>query len=113
LGCHTSQRFQPRKERIQPYNALESEYLSLRAQNVFTVSRSLEPRSPFLPSFGNTGKTLAKVGLFCFADWGDKEDESPTLLFVDTNIFLNFYRARGEAGLTLLERLETVATRSF
>src|SRR5258706_15494840 len=31
------------------------------------------------------------------------------LLFVDTNIFLNFYRAKGEAGLTLLERVQSVA----
>jgi hypothetical protein len=32
-----------------------------------------------------------------------------TLLFVDTNIFLDFYRAGGEAGLTLLEHIEKVA----
>ena len=33
------------------------------------------------------------------------------LLFVDTNIFLDFYRAGGEAGLTLLEHIETVSDR--
>lgn len=31
------------------------------------------------------------------------------LLFVDTNIFLDFYRARGEAGLTLLSHIEAVS----
>jgi hypothetical protein len=31
------------------------------------------------------------------------------LLFVDTNIWLDFYRARTEAGLSLLEHLEAVA----
>lgn len=38
-----------------------------------------------------------------------KKPKALPLLFVDTNIFLNFYRARGEAGITLLERLEAVA----
>jgi PIN domain len=33
------------------------------------------------------------------------------LLFVDTNIWLDFYRARTEAGLALLEHLEKVADR--
>ena len=36
-------------------------------------------------------------------------DESKPLLFVDTNIFLDFYRARGETGLTLLDHLKTVS----
>src|SRR6266478_6874545 len=31
------------------------------------------------------------------------------LLFVDTNIFLDFYRAGGEAGLTLLNHIESVS----
>jgi hypothetical protein len=31
------------------------------------------------------------------------------LLFVDTNIWLDFYRARTEAGLALLKHLEKVA----
>src|SRR5438128_969457 len=31
------------------------------------------------------------------------------LLFVDTNIFLDFYRARGEAGLRLLNHLQKVS----
>jgi hypothetical protein len=31
------------------------------------------------------------------------------LLFVDTNIFLDFYRAGGEAGLTLLKHIESVS----
>jgi hypothetical protein len=44
-----------------------------------------------------------------FADCVAKKTKVLPLLFVDTNILLNFYRARGEAGLTLLERLETVA----
>ncbi|MDB6110603.1 MAG: hypothetical protein JWR69_2353 [Pedosphaera sp.] len=35
--------------------------------------------------------------------------KSKPLLFVDTNIFLDFYRAEGEAGLTLLKHLETVS----
>ncbi len=38
-----------------------------------------------------------------------KPEKTLPLLFVDTNILLNFYRARGEAGLTLLERLASVA----
>jgi hypothetical protein len=33
------------------------------------------------------------------------------LLFVDTNIWLDFYRARTEAGLKLLDHLEAVAER--
>jgi hypothetical protein len=33
------------------------------------------------------------------------------LLFIDTNIWLDFYRARSDAGLTLLERAEAVADR--
>jgi hypothetical protein len=31
------------------------------------------------------------------------------LLFVDTNIFLDFYRAEGQAGLTLLKHVESVS----
>src|SRR6266481_3022074 len=31
------------------------------------------------------------------------------LLFIDTNIFLDFYRTRGEAGLTLLGHIEKVS----
>src|SRR5687768_4964771 len=31
------------------------------------------------------------------------------LLFVDTNIWLDFYRARTEAGLSLLEHLDQIA----
>jgi len=31
------------------------------------------------------------------------------LLFVDSNIFLDFYRAEGEAGLTLLDHIESVS----
>jgi hypothetical protein len=38
-----------------------------------------------------------------------KSERELPLLFVDTNIFLNFYRARGEAGLHLLKRLESLA----
>jgi hypothetical protein len=33
------------------------------------------------------------------------------LLFVDTNIWLDFYRSRNDAGLTLLENVEAVADR--
>ena len=33
---------------------------------------------------------------------------SSKLLFVDTNIWLDFYRARTEAGLSLLQHLESV-----
>lgn len=33
------------------------------------------------------------------------------LLFVDTNIWLDFYRARNDTGLALLDRLESVADR--
>ena len=33
------------------------------------------------------------------------------LLFVDTNLWLDFYRARNEAGLSLLSHLESVANR--
>src|SRR5690242_407510 len=33
------------------------------------------------------------------------------LLFVDTNIWLDFYRARNDTGLSLLHRLESVANR--
>ncbi len=33
------------------------------------------------------------------------------LLFIDTNIWLDFYRARNEAGLQLLERVEKIADR--
>jgi hypothetical protein len=33
------------------------------------------------------------------------------LLFVDTNIWLDFYRARNDTGLTLLHHLESVADR--
>src|ERR1041385_1955037 len=32
-----------------------------------------------------------------------------TLLFIDTNIFLDFYRTEGDAGLSLLEHVETVS----
>jgi hypothetical protein len=37
-----------------------------------------------------------------------KKTQKP-LLFVDTNIYLDFYRAGGEAGLTLLEHIQTVS----
>ena len=33
----------------------------------------------------------------------------PNLLFVDTNIWLDFYRARNETGLRLLEHVEAVS----
>ena len=33
------------------------------------------------------------------------------LLFVDTNIWLDFYRARNETGLKLLQHAESVANR--
>jgi predicted nucleic acid-binding protein len=35
----------------------------------------------------------------------------PNLLFIDTNILLDFYRARNETGLQLLNHLEAVADR--
>ncbi len=35
----------------------------------------------------------------------------PNLLFIDTNIWLDFYRARNETGLQLLERIEKIAHR--
>lgn len=35
----------------------------------------------------------------------------PNLLFIDTNIWLDFYRVRNEVGLQLLERAEAVADR--
>lgn len=35
----------------------------------------------------------------------------PNLLFIDTNIWLDFYRARNETGLQLLKRAEAVADR--
>lgn len=35
----------------------------------------------------------------------------PNLLFIDTNIWLDFYRAKNETGLQLLERTEQVANR--
>jgi hypothetical protein len=31
------------------------------------------------------------------------------LLFIDTNIFLDFYRAEGDAGMTLLNRIDSVS----
>ena len=34
--------------------------------------------------------------------------EQPELLFVDTNIFLDFYRARTDAGVSLLTKLDTL-----
>lgn len=39
---------------------------------------------------------------------GKKVAHKP-LIFVDTNIFLDFYRAEGEAGLTLMGHIEAVA----
>lgn len=35
----------------------------------------------------------------------------PNLLFIDTNIWLDFYRAKNETGLQLLERIEKIAHR--
>ena len=35
---------------------------------------------------------------------------TPKLLFVDANIWLDFYRARNEAGLSLLAHLEKVSS---
>ncbi len=35
----------------------------------------------------------------------------PNLLFIDTNIWLDFYRAKNETGLQLLERTEKIADR--
>ena len=35
----------------------------------------------------------------------------PNLLFIDTNIWLDFYRAKNETGLQLLERVEKIAHR--
>ncbi|HEV2617512.1 MAG TPA: PIN domain-containing protein [Candidatus Acidoferrales bacterium] len=36
---------------------------------------------------------------------------TPTLLFIDTNIWLDFYRARNETGLKLLNHVEALADR--
>ena len=35
----------------------------------------------------------------------------PNLLFIDTNVWLDFYRARNETGLQLLSHVEAVADR--
>lgn len=37
--------------------------------------------------------------------------KTPAYAFIDTNIFLDFYRTRNEASLSLLEKLETVRDR--
>jgi predicted nucleic acid-binding protein len=34
--------------------------------------------------------------------------KQPELLFIDTNILLDFYRARSDAGVTLLEKLDAL-----
>jgi predicted nucleic acid-binding protein len=40
-----------------------------------------------------------------------KKSNLPKLLFIDANIWLDFYRARSEAALKLLDHVETVADR--
>jgi hypothetical protein len=52
---------------------------------------------------GNGGKSALN------GDMPKKANPTMPLLFVDTNIFLNSYRFRGEAGLKLLEHVESVA----
>lgn len=43
---------------------------------------------------------------------GPQSASKPTgLIFIDTNIWLDFYRSRTEAGITLLKHVETIADR--